>query len=180
MPSIHVCSLSRLPSIVLETRASHVATLINSTTLVERPDSILPERHLFLGMSDIVAPLEGHILPEAHHIEKLLAFFDDWGRERAQPLVVHCWAGISRSTAAAFIAACMLEPQTPEEAWARQIRERSPTATPNARLVALADQVLGRRGRMVEAIGAIGRGEEAFDGVPFRLDLPRRDEAGLR
>ena len=61
-----------------------------------------------------------------------------------------------------------------EEGWARQIRDRSPTATPNARIVELADRILAREGRMVRAIEAIGRGVdvETWDGVPFRLDLP--------
>ena len=174
MPSIHVCSLARLSATVAETGASHIATLINQATAVDRPASIAIERHLFLGMSDITAPLDGHILPEAEHVERLIAFMRDWGLERRNPIVVHCFAGISRSTAAAFIGACILAPEMSEEGWARQIRDRSPTATPNARIVELADRILAREGRMVRAIEAIGRGVdvETWDGVPFRLDLP--------
>ena len=58
--------------------------------------------------------------------------------------------------------------------WAQHIRDRSPTATPNARLVAIADEMLGRKGRMTAAIARIGRGIDVvnWDGVPFRLDLP--------
>lgn len=171
MPSIHVCSLARLPATVLETGASHVATLINVSTLVARPGSIAPERHLMLGVSDITAPQEGHILPDAAHVERLLAFLRQWGEDRARPLVVHCFAGVSRSTAAAFIGACLLRPDTPEQQWAELLRQRSPTATPNARLVELADDLLSRRGRMVDAVARIGRGEEAFEGTPFRLDV---------
>jgi predicted protein tyrosine phosphatase len=33
----------------------------------------------------------------------------------------------------------------------------------------LADDVLGREGRMVKAIGKIGRGADAFEGTPFVL-----------
>jgi predicted protein tyrosine phosphatase len=174
MPAIYVCSLARLADTVRECRASHVATLINAATLVERPGSIAPERHLFLGMSDIIAPLEGHIVPDAAHVEQLIAFIREWGAERRNPLVVHCFAGISRSTAAAFTAACALAPDVSEAEWAKRIRDRSPTATPNLRVVELADQILGRGGRMVDAIAAIGRGvdAESWDGVPFRLDLP--------
>ncbi len=54
---------------------------------------------------------------------------------------------------------------------ARAIRAASPTATPNARLVALADQALERGGRMTAAIVEIGRGEECFEGTPFTLEL---------
>ena len=51
------------------------------------------------------------------------------------------------------------------------MRAASPTASPNPRLVALADDALGRRGRMNEAIAEIGRGEECFEGTPFTLEL---------
>lgn len=174
MPAILVCSLARLHETVAAHGASHVATLINARTPVARPAGIEPERHLFIGMSDITEAMDGHILPAEEHVQTFLTFAGGWGAKREKPMVVHCFAGVSRSTAGAFIAACALAPDTPEEQWAHLIRERSPTATPNARLVAIADDILGRQGRMRAAIEKIGRGEEVvnWDGVPFRLDLP--------
>jgi predicted protein tyrosine phosphatase len=86
-------------------------------------------------------------------------------------MVVHCYAGISRSTAAAFAAACALNPHRDESSIAQIIRRASPTASPNALIVQLADQALGRNGRMIAAIEAIGRGEIAPEGHPFRIDL---------
>jgi predicted protein tyrosine phosphatase len=169
MPTLHVCSLSRLHETVAATRASHIVTLINAATAVERPDTVSAARHLFIGVSDIVDPLDGHILPAAEHVERLLAFVRAWGREN--PLVIHCWAGISRSTAAAFVTACALKPERGEDDIARALRQASPIATPNPRIVAVADEILGRRGRMVDAVERIGRGREAFEGVPFRLTL---------
>lgn len=169
MPTLHVCSLSRLHDTVAATGASHVVTLINAATVVERPGSIDADRHLFIGMSDITEPMDGHILPAAEHVEQLIAFVRRWGRE--QPLVIHCWAGISRSTAAAFIAACALAPDRPEGEIAAALRRASGMATPNRRLVAIADEFLGRQGRMVEAIDGIGRGRDAMEGEPFTLHL---------
>jgi predicted protein tyrosine phosphatase len=171
MPDLHVCPLSRLHETVAATGASHVVTLITRGTRVERPSPIRPERHLVLGFSDILEPLEGHILPAPEHVAALLAFVRAWDREK--PLVVHCFAGISRSTAAAYIAACALLPEWDEGDLARDLRRASGTATPNARLVALADEALGRSGRMVAAIQAIGRGAEAMDAIPFMLKLGR-------
>ena len=169
MPTLHVCPLSCLHDTVATTRASHVVTLINVGSPVERPSSVAADRHLFIGVSDIVEPLDGHILPEAQHIEQLLSFVRAWGRD--SPLVFHCWAGISRSTAAAYISACALAPERDEAVIARALREASPSATPNARFIALADDILGRNGRMVDAVRAIGRGQEAFEGTPFTLRL---------
>ncbi|CAA9336539.1 MAG: Protein tyrosine phosphatases [uncultured Microvirga sp.] len=169
MPTLHVCSLAHLHETVASSGASHMVTLINAATVVERPASVAEDRHLFLGMSDIVDPLEGHILPATEHVEKFLTFVTAWPRE--QPLVIHCYAGVSRSTAAAFIAACALAPHRPEADIARALRQASPIATPNRRLVAVADDLMGREGRMVEAIDRIGRGCEAPHGEPFTLRL---------
>jgi predicted protein tyrosine phosphatase len=149
-----------------------MVSLMGASAAVERPGSIAAERHLFIGVSDIVEPLEGYVLPEAEHIEQLLAFVRAWGRE--SPLVLHCWAGISRSTAAAYIAACVLAPERDEAGIALALREASPSATPNPRFIALADDLLGRRGRMVDAVRAIGRGAEAMEGTPFMLQLSCR------
>ena len=88
-----------------------------------------------------------------------------------QSLVVHCHAGISRSTAAAYVIACARRPDLDEGHLADELRRLSPSATPNPLIVAHGDAALGREGRMVEAIRRIGRGAEAFEGVPFRLDL---------
>ena len=84
--------------------------------------------------------------------------------------MIHCYAGISRSTASAYIIAAALAPQRDETELAKTLRRLSPSATPNPRLIAMADALLDRDGRMVEAIQAIGRGADAFEGVPVRLD----------
>jgi len=169
MPTLHVCPLSRLHETVATARASHVVTLMGAGAEVQRPATVAAERHLFIGVSDILEPLDGHVLAAAEHVERLLAFVRAW--DRGSPLVFHCWAGISRSTAAAYLAACALAPERDEAAIALTLRKASPSATPNARLVALADDILGRRGRMVESIRAIGRGAEAMEGTPFSLTL---------
>src|SRR5919106_526691 len=134
---IHVCSLARLHETVEESQASHVITLLKDTHLVFRPDGIAADRHLVLGMDDIAEPCDGYVCPAEEHVSELLTFIRGW--DRAQPLVVHCYAGISRSTAGAFISACALNPRRDEAAIARLLRGASPTATPNRRLVSLAD-----------------------------------------
>jgi predicted protein tyrosine phosphatase len=42
---------------------------------------------------------------------------------------------------------------------------------PNARIVSIADRMLGRQGRMIAAIETIGPGQLAAEAHPFRLDL---------
>jgi predicted protein tyrosine phosphatase len=169
MPRLHVCSLSLIGDTVAKTGARSLVTLLSPGSGVERPIQIRPERHLYLAVSDIVMATPGQVLPDTTHLEDLLDFVHAW--DRAEPMVIHCFAGVSRSTAAAYIAACALAPMRDEFAIAQAIRAASPTASPNARLVALADNALGRKGRMNEAIVNIGRGEECFEGTPFTLEL---------
>jgi predicted protein tyrosine phosphatase len=166
---IHVCSLARLQSTVDETGARHVVTLLGVEDHLDRPTGIPAGNHLFLRMHDISEPRDGHVAPDATHVETLVDFVRDW--DRAAPLVVHCWAGISRSTAAAFVSVCALQPERDEREVAWAIRRASPTATPNIRIVTFADAMLQRKGRMVAAVESIGRGAVAEEGVPFRLDL---------
>lgn len=166
---IHVCSLARLHTTVEDTGARHVVTLLKDVDLVRRPATIAPANHLVLGMDDITEPLVGYVAPADEHIAKLIAFVRGWNR--ARPLVIHCYAGISRSTAGAFVAACALNPQRDELSIAQALRQASATAAPNMRVVSLADRVLKRRGRMTAAIETIGRGMAATEAEPFRLEL---------
>jgi predicted protein tyrosine phosphatase len=166
---IHVCSLARLHDTVRETGARHVVTLIKDVTLVHRPSGIAAENHLLLDMDDISEHIDGYVLPGEQHVADLITFVRRW--DRSKPLVVHCYAGISRSTAGAFVTACALNPERDERRIARALRVASPTADPNLRIVRLADRALRRNGRMVRAIEGIGRGEMAHAAQPFRLDL---------
>ncbi|WP_417676121.1 tyrosine phosphatase family protein [Roseibium sp.] len=166
---LHVCSLSRLPETVEKTGATHLVTLINADTPVPTPPGIDPDRHLFLGFNDIVDAVEGLTPPAEVHVVRLLEFVRSW--EREGPLVIHCWAGISRSTAGAYITACALNPEADEYNLASRLRERAPSATPNSRLVAMADKILNRDGRMIDAIREIGRGASAFEGTPFLMPM---------
>lgn len=164
-----VCPLSRLAETFASSGARRVVTLLASGLRAGLPP--LPGAdHLRLDLSDIAAPRDGHVLPSEGHVADLLAFARGWDRRR--PLLIHCHAGVSRSTAAAYAVACALDPGRDEGAIARALRSASPSATPNPRLVALADAALGRAGRMVEAVRAIGRGRDCYEGEVFALDVP--------
>lgn len=166
---LYVCSLSRLIETADKTGATRLVSLINADMDVPRPARVVPENHLFLGFNDIVDAVEGLTPPAETHVVKLLDFVRAWDRD--EPLLIHCWAGVSRSTAGAYITACALNPEQDEYHVAATLRSQSPSATPNARLVAMADKLLGRNGRMIDAVRKIGRGANAFEGAPFLMPI---------
>jgi predicted protein tyrosine phosphatase len=166
---IHVCSLAALPDTVRATGASHILTVMANVDQVQRPASVLEANHLRVQVDDITEQMDGFVAPSEAHIEKVLNFVRGW--DRGAPMVVHCYAGISRSTASAFAAACALNPHREEIAIARQIRAASPIASPNRLIVSLADKVLGREGRMLRALDEMGPGSMMVEGRPFRVDL---------
>ncbi len=167
MPLIAVCSLALVPSTAARLKPWGVITLLDPATMIETPNGIAPDRHLKVGVNDINASAEGLISPKEDHVASVLAHGAAW--DIASPLLIHCWAGVSRSTASAFMIACQANPHTPPSRIAEMIRSVSPTATPNRLLTSIADDMLGRGGAMVDAIDAIGRGEDCWEGTPFEL-----------
>ena len=166
---IHVCSLAALPDTVKATGASHVLTVMANVDQVQRPESVLPANHLKISMDDITEQMDGFVAPSDSHIEQVLNFVRGW--DRGAPLVVHCYAGISRSTASAFAAVCALNPHRDEISIARQIRAASPIAQPNRLIVGLADKALGREGRMLRALDEMGPSTMLVEGRPLHIDL---------
>jgi predicted protein tyrosine phosphatase len=165
---IHVCPLRAVPHVVADHGASHLVTCLPGEVRVETPSGIHPANHARLFIHDITERIDGYIAPDIEHVTQLLQFAAGWDH-RVGSMVIHCWAGISRSTAAAFITLCALNPEAPERLIARLLRETSPTAYPNRLMVRLGDTALGRGGRMVSAVETIGRGEIANEALPFSL-----------
>jgi predicted protein tyrosine phosphatase len=160
-----ICPLAELNT-ALAADPSHVLSVISPDA--QAPD-IKAANRLVLRFHDIFEPQEGLIHASLADIETLIAFARSW--HGPSPLLTHCWAGISRSTASAFIIACLHHPPGTERELAQLLRRAAPEATPNRLMIALADEILQRDGRMIEAIAEIGRGREAGCGVLFVLEL---------
>ena len=133
----------------------------------EAPPAPAGMPRLILRFHDIAAPREGLIAPNRAMVADLLAFGAAW--RNPGPLLIHCWMGVSRSPAAALGLACALDPTRDEVEIAAALRQASPIATPNRLIIALADDLLHREGRLIAAAAQIGRGLEAPHGTGFRL-----------
>jgi predicted protein tyrosine phosphatase len=164
---VHVCPLSAVPGVVAGCGAGHLLTCLQGTIWVETPALIERANHVRLDLDDIAEPMPGYVAPNGRHVADLIGFARGWGGRG--PAVIHCWAGISRSTAAAFIALCTLNPSVSEQTIASLLRDASSTAYPNRLLIRLADAALARAGRMIDAVESIGRGVAASEAQPFSL-----------
>ncbi len=102
MPRLHVCSLALIAETVDKTGARSLVTLLSPGTAIERPMRILPEQHIHLAVSDIVEATRA-MCCRTRPTSTSVAFVHAW--DRAEPMLIHCFAGVSRSTAAAYIAA---------------------------------------------------------------------------
>ena len=163
-----VCSLSALPDLIETRRPSHVISLLGPDYMIEPVGGVAPDRHLRLSVDDIAQPMPGLVTPDETMVARLLDFSRGWNGDA--PMIVHCLAGISRSTASALAIACDRNPQVSENEIAWTLRRRAPHAYPNRRIIALADHLLDRRGRLIDAVEAIGR-DDLFV-RPQAFDLP--------
>ena len=167
--SLLVCPLSQVETARALHLPSHLVSLLSPASPIEAWPTVHVGSHLKLAFHDITAPAPDLVAPDAALVDRMLAFAAAWDGTR--PMLVHCWAGVSRSTAAAFIIACQRAPERSEQEIAEALRIAAPYATPNPLLVSLADTALGRGGRMSAAIADIGRGADTFEGALFELAL---------
>ena len=150
-----ICGLQELDSF-RDAAVTHVLSILDPT-YPEPPDFAAygPHKRLTLRFDDIIEPMPGMLPPERRHIEALLEFGTGLAAAEGDPLahlLVHCHAGISRSTASMTILLAEARPETEEDALFAHIREIRAQAWPNSRMIALADELLGRDGKLVAAL----------------------------
>ncbi len=156
---ITVCGIDELDG-HCSTHASHVLSILD-------PDYPVPEAfgsygehaRLELRFHDIIEPDAGQIAPQPEHVDAILTFARDLQAERtaAAHLLVHCHAGVSRSTASMALILAQAMPEHSAETILRAIYELREKAWPNLRLIELGDRRLGRRGTLVAATHALHR-----------------------
>lgn len=169
MPSIVVTPLCDLEPAIAAHRPSHIITLLSPEHMIGTPAGFPPARHLRLGLNDVADPADGLAPPARDHVDRILAFSRGWNADA--PLLIHCWAGISRSMATAFAVLCDRLHGHGEMDIAIALRRRAPYASPNTLLVGHADAALAREGRMVTAIRALGPAHPAERGVATAFPL---------
>lgn len=173
MPRLYVSPLSAVESAIRDITPARLVSLLDPETMIETPAGFAPDRHLRLGVNDIDNYIDFLVPPDEAHVQQLVDFIAEW--DLNEPMLVHCWAGISRSTAAAFVTLCLHNPQLEEKQLARFVRRKIVHARPNRLIVEIADDILKRKGRMVDALALMGPAEDTYEGC--LVELPARPGA---
>jgi predicted protein tyrosine phosphatase len=151
---VTICGLEELASHCAG-GASHVLSILDPGW--PEPESLNNfglDRRLKLRFHDVIEPGPGWIVPERWDVELLLAFARDLATMQQAHLLVHCHAGVSRSTAAAILVLAQTCPERPAEEAVEEVVRLRPRAWPNLRILELGDDILGRGGEIVEAAAA--------------------------
>jgi predicted protein tyrosine phosphatase len=116
-----------------------------------------PHHRVALRFHDVIEPKPDRIPPSLRDVERLLAL----GRELIDApqghLLIHCHAGVSRSTAAAALILAQAWPDRPARVAFDAVTNIRPRAWPNMRILELGDGLLGRNGEIVAAVAAVYR-----------------------
>lgn len=168
MSRVLISPYSAIEATIRRYRPSHLVSLMVEPQ-VQTPEAIRPGCHLRLSIHDVTEATDGVACPEHSHIASLLGFARSW--DRSSPILIHCWAGISRSTAAAYILLCDLHPVGDEQRLAKTLRFYAPHAQPNRLMIRHADFLLAREGRMVSAIESMPPAVAAVEGEVVEIPL---------
>lgn len=131
---------------------THVVSILDP----EHPDpedfgTYGPHSRELWRFDDVVQDLEGFVVPGEREVEAVLTFGRRLKEEKVDHLLIHCHAGVSRSTATAIILMVQDNPGREAEAFAELTRIRS-RSWPNSRMLGLADDMLGRGGALTAAL----------------------------
>ena len=164
---ITVCGINELPD--------HSAVGVTHVLSILDPDWPVPDafggfgehERLELRFHDVIEETPGMQAPQQHHVAQVLAFGRSLTHEPAPGanLLVHCHAGVSRSTASMILIVAQARPQAAASAVAMEILRIRPKAWPNLRMIEMGDAMLGRGGEIVDAVTGI-----------YRAQLERRPE----
>lgn len=169
MPRLLVAPLSSLDDALDNHRPSHLVTLLSPQHMIPTPAGFDPACHLKLAIDDVGDPAAADHPPGREHVDHLIGFARGW--DARAPLLIHCWAGVSRSMASAFAILCDRIGLGHEIEIALAMRRRAPHASPNRLLVRHADEALERGGRMVTALTVMGQPLMVAEGVTTAFPL---------
>ncbi|GAA0602431.1 protein-tyrosine-phosphatase [Caenispirillum bisanense] len=148
---ITICGLREL-MIHAEKGVSHVVTILDPSYPDPEVFEIYPRhQRVVWRFDDHVTPVDGAVMPDEAVVDRILDLGESFRAATVEHLLIHCHAGVSRSTATAAILMAQFNPGREEDVF-DHLRRIRPRSWPNSLLIAMADDKLGRDGALVAAM----------------------------
>lgn len=159
---ITVCGIGELDA-HCDVGVSHVLSILDPGWPVPPAFGSFGEHaRLELRFNDVIDTTDARMIPpSAEHVGELLRFGRDLLAEPRQSghLLVHCHAGISRSSAAMALILAQALPDRPAGDVFQEVLRIRPAAWSNLRIIELGDAMLGRNGELVAAAHEVYRSQ---------------------
>jgi predicted protein tyrosine phosphatase len=163
-----ICRACDLASLAAKLRPQHILSIAEPGYRNPTPVGIDSDRHHHLHFDDIVEAMPGYLAPSEQHVARII----DLAAKLTETdrILVHCQAGISRSSAAALIILATRNPgQEPDVT--RRLREKGPWFVPNRLMVDIADRLIGRGPVLGAALASMGPPTMILNSRPVQLPL---------
>lgn len=149
---LSICGVRELPDFATR-GVSHVLSILDPYTPTPAAFAAFrPHRRQDMRFHDAIAGDDLNMpLPQDDDVAAVLAFGRSLAREKVDHLLVHCFAGVSRSTASAVMLMAQDNPGREAECFA-VLHDIRPKCWPNSVMIGIADRLLGRKGRLIEAM----------------------------
>ena len=162
---IVVTSLKDHANVCENINPSHLISVIDPGFEPKTPINL--RNHLKLGFDDIIEIKKNNpiyrdnknlikseifnkqILPNYDHINQIIKFVSSW--DRTNPIVIHCWCGVSRSMATAIFILCKINPIN-IDLNIKYLRSIAPHANPNMLMISMFENYLGITGKITDSL----------------------------
>ena len=148
---VSICGLDEIAAFA-DQDVSHVLSILDPAYPEPTAFASFPEHvRVTLRFDDIIADVPTMQAPTVEDMRQILALGESMAGDSVRHLLVHCHAGVSRSTAAVAVLLSQVNPDLDAEIFDHiyTIRQKS---WPNSLMVRLGDSLLGRDGRLVGAM----------------------------
>lgn len=147
---ITICGLHEIEG-CFDAHMTHAISILDPDTEEPAGFAQLAVANLLrLRFHDVIEHQPSISAPDAGHIAAILQFAKGLNSHAAPRLLIHCHAGISRSTAAAII--LLAHRGAAAEAAVARVVALRPKAWPNLRMIEIGDRMLKLENRLVRAV----------------------------
>ncbi|MFQ3361186.1 MAG: tyrosine phosphatase family protein [Alphaproteobacteria bacterium] len=165
---IVISPLSLANKMIDKYNANYIISILSPGESFPIFEGIKDTNHLKLSFNDITSPRKNLIQPSLGHVKNIISFTKKCTKN--DTLLIHCYAGISRSTAAALIVYCYYKKDLRADLMATELMSLSPSANPNSLLLKLGDHIIGSSNILSECHKILKKPILTYENKPFTLN----------